>query len=146
MKYITINYDPFGGWQRGPVRLTIYLDGKVVVESINSLPFPDVATRKVTGLEWDYRYCEVLPATEKLKEIYDQLRQIDFPALFSEKQEYKDTRLCGSSLEICWHYSYHGVYLTLPKLSCCQSKEAVRLHELMKSLFAEMNMEEWYGH
>jgi hypothetical protein len=116
--------------------------GALTIETKKPMPLSDAKTKTEID-ELHYLYSKEIPLTEKLKEIQQQLMQIDFVALFSEKQEYDWNKRGYGSLEIAWR-EYHSVCLALSRIEHCQNREAIRLHELMKSLFAEISMEEWY--
>jgi hypothetical protein len=139
MKNIIITYDPKIVF--GKIRIT-FSDTALTIETKEPMPLSDVAMRTEVD-KYHYLYSKKIPLTEAHKEIQQQLYQIDFSALFSEEQEYDGKKRCCSSLEIVW--GHYDVCLALSKIERCQNREAIRLHELMKSLFAEINMEEWYA-
>jgi hypothetical protein len=112
----------------------------LVIETHKPMPLHDVMMRTEVN-DYRYLYIKEIRMTEPLSSIRNQLEQIDFASLFREEQEFNGRKLC--SLEISWG-DYLGVSLKVFGIDACTNREVVCLHELMKKLFAEIRMEDWY--
>lgn len=137
MKNIILTYDPQIIFSK--VRLT-FKGVMLVIETHKPMPLHDVMMRTEVN-DYRYLYIKEIRMTEPLSSIRNQLEQIDFASLFREEQEFNGRKLC--SLEISWG-DYLGVSLKVFGIDACTNREVVCLHELMKKLFAEIRMEDWY--
>jgi hypothetical protein len=152
MKEIIITYNPDTIMSNDTIQLC-FKDEALTVSSDDPLPgdirnllryYVGGKKRKKTSTLL-YRYRKELPLTETLAAIHRQLLQIDYPALLSERQKYDDDMgHYFTALKIGCGDHIHSTELTLERINHSQNKEARRLHELMKSLFAEIKMEDWY--
>jgi len=138
MKNVTLVYDPRIIF--GKIKLS-FNKTTLVIETNKPMPLHGVMMNTETN-EHRYLYSKEISLTETLQSIKNQLQYIDFQSLFSVKQEFTGRKY--SSLEIGWG-DFSGVSLVVSGIECCTSKEAIRLHELMQSLFKEIRMEEWYA-